>query len=253
MKFKEVLGIDIGGSGIKGAPVNTKNGKLLDERHRIQTPQPSSPENVAKTINELVKHFKWKGAIGCGFPAVVQNGLVYSAANVDKSWINTNAQKLFSKATGLPVWVLNDADAAGLAEAKLGAGAGFKGAMIVFVVGTGIGAALFTDGRLYPNLEVGHLDMRGQDQDWESYASDATRKREKLDMEAWGKRLYEYFSYIEFLFSPELIIIGGGASKKMDKFKEFLDLKAKVLPAHFLNEAGIIGAAMAARVNLKDG
>ncbi len=250
MKLKKILGIDIGGSGIKGAPVNTKNGKLLDERLRIETPRPSSPENVAKTIKELVKHFKWKGAIGCGFPAVVQNGMVFSASNIDKSWINTDARKLFSKTTGLPVWVVNDADAAGLAEAKLGAGAGFKGAMIIFVIGTGIGSAMFINGKLYPNTEVGHLNMKENDFDWEVYTSDATRKREKLDMEAWGKRLNEYFQHIEFLFSPELIIIGGGASKKLDKFSAYLDLKAKVMPAHFLNEAGIIGAAMAAKVNL---
>jgi len=251
MNKKEILGIDIGGSGIKGAPVNTKNGKLLEERHRIPTPQPSSPENVAKTIKELVKHFKWKGPIGCGFPAVVQNGMVYSAANVDKSWINTDAAKLFSQTTKLPVYVLNDADAAGLAEAKLGAGAGFKGAMMVFVVGTGIGSAMFYKGKLFPNTELGHLPKTGTDIDWEQYSSDATRKRELLDMEAWGNRLNEYFSFIEFLFSPELIIIGGGASKKMKEFGKQLNLKAKVLPAHFLNEAGIIGAAMAAKVNLK--
>ncbi len=250
MNQKEILGIDIGGSGIKGAPVNTKNGKLLEERHRIPTPQPSSPENVAKTIKEMVKYFKWKGAVGCGFPAIVQNGMVYSAANVDKSWINTDARKIFSETVKRPVWVLNDADAAGLAEAKFGAGAGFKGAMMVFVIGTGIGSAMFIKGRLYPNTELGHLQMKGVDTDWEFYTSDATRKKENLDMESWGKRINDYLSYIEFLFSPELIIIGGGASKKMDQFKDQLHLKAKVLPARFLNDAGVIGAAMAARVNL---
>jgi len=252
MKFKEILGIDIGGSGIKGAPVNTKNGKLLNKRHRIPTPQPSTPENVAKTIHQLVKHFNWKGAIGCGFPAVVQNGMVYSAANVDKTWINTDAGKLFSETTKLPVWVLNDADAAGIAEANLGAGKDFKGAMMVIAIGTGIGSAMFINGILYPNTELGHLNMLENNIDWETYTSDATRKRELLDMENWGKRLNEYLTYIEFLFSPELIIIGGGASKKLDQFKNQINLTAKVVPARFLNEAGIIGAAMAARINLKE-
>jgi polyphosphate glucokinase len=249
MKQKAILGIDIGGSGIKGAPVDIKTGKLLDERHRIPTPEPSSPEKVAKTIKELVRHFKWNGPIGCGFPAVVQNGVVKTAANIDKSWINTNARKLFSEATKCPVWVLNDADAAGLAEVKLGAGAGFKGAIVVLTVGTGIGTSLFIKGKLYPNTELGHLEFNGKDA--ELYVSDATRKKEELDWKEWGKRLNEYFSYVEFLLWPELIIIGGGASKKLDLFQDQFNLKAKVVPAHFLNEAGIIGAAIAARVNIK--
>jgi polyphosphate glucokinase len=249
MEYKKVLGIDFGGSGIKGAPVDTKTGKLLEERHRIPTPDPSSPENVAKTVKELVKHFKWKGSIGVGFPAIVQQGVVRSAANIDKSWINTDARKLFSDATKLPVWVTNDADAAGLAEVKLGAGAGFKGAIVVLTIGTGIGSSLFIKGKLYPNTEFGHLEFKGMDA--EMYASDATRKRENLDWETWGKRLNEYLNFVEFLTSPELIILGGGASKKLDLFKDQLSLKAKVVPAEFLNEAGIIGAAMASKVNLK--
>jgi len=249
MKNKAVLGIDIGGSGIKGAPVNIKTGMLLEDRHRIPTPNPSTPENVAKTIKELVKHFKWNGAIGCGFPAVVQNGIIKTAANIDKSWINTDAAGLFSKVTKLPVYVLNDADAAGLAEVKLGAGKGFKGAIVVMTIGTGIGSSLFIKGRLYPNTEIGHLEFRGKDA--EMYASDAARKKEDLDWKDWGKRLNEYLGYIEFLFWPEMIILGGGASKKLDLFKDQFNLKAKIVPAHFLNEAGIIGAAMAAKVNLK--
>jgi len=249
MEYKKVLGIDFGGSGIKGAPVDTKTGKLLEERHRIPTPDPSSPENVAKTVKELVKHFKWKGPIGIGFPAIVQQGVVRSAANIDKSWINTDARKLFSEATKLPVWVTNDADAAGLAEVKLGAGAGFKGAIVVLTIGTGIGSSLFIKGKLYPNTEFGHLEFKGMDA--EMYTSDATRKRENLDWETWGKRLNEYLNFVEFLTSPELIILGGGASKKLDLFKDQLNLKAKVVPAEFLNEAGIIGAAMASKVNIK--
>jgi polyphosphate glucokinase len=249
MNAKKILGIDIGGSGIKGAPVDTKTGKLLDERHRIPTPEPSSPELVAKAIKEMVRYFNWKGAIGCGFPAVVQNGIVKTAANIDKKWINTDAHKLFRDITKLPVWVLNDADAAGLAEIKLGAGAGQKGAVLVLTIGTGIGSSLFIKGRLYPNTEFGHVEFKGMDA--EVYASDAARKREKLDWETWGKRLNAYLSFIEFLSWPELIIIGGGASKKLDNYKEQLKLKTRVVPAHFLNDAGLIGAAMAAKVNLK--
>ena len=249
MHSKQILGIDIGGSGIKGAPVDTKTGKLLGERHRIPTPEPSSPEKVAKAIKELVKHFKWKGPIGCGFPAVVQNGVVKTAANIDKAWINTDARKLFKEVTKLPVWVINDADAAGLAEVKLGAGAGFKGAIVVLTVGTGIGSSLFIKGKLYPNTEFGHVEFKGMDA--EAYASDATRKKENLDWEVWGKRLNEYLSHIEFLCWPEMIILGGGASKKLDLFQHQLNLIAKIVPAKFLNDAGIIGAALSAKVNLK--
>jgi polyphosphate glucokinase len=249
MKYKAILGIDIGGSGIKGAPVDIKTGKLLEERHRLVTPEPSTPAKVAKTIKELVRHFKWNGPIGCGFPAVVQNGVIRTAANIDKGWINTDAGKLFSEATKLPVWVLNDADAAGLAEVKLGAGAGFKGAIVVMTIGTGIGSSLFIKGKLYPNTEFGHLEFKGMDA--ELYASDAARKKENLDWKTWGKQLNEYLSYVEFLYWPEMIILGGGASKKLNLFKDQINLKAKLVPAHFLNEAGIIGAAIAAKVNIK--
>jgi polyphosphate glucokinase len=249
MKSKIILGIDIGGSGIKGAPVDIKTGKLMEKRHRIPTPEPSSPEKVANSIKELVKYFQWKGPVGCGFPAVVQNGIVKTAANIDKGWINTNAKKLFSEVTKLPVWVINDADAAGLAEVKLGAGEGNKGAIMVLTIGTGIGSSLFNKGKLFPNTEFGHVELKGMDA--EIYASDAARKKEQLDWEAWGKRLNEYLACVEFLCWPEMIIIGGGASKKLDLFKDQLKLKAKVIPAKFLNDAGIIGAAMAAKVNLK--
>jgi|SRR5512133_1063173 polyphosphate glucokinase len=249
MSSKIILGIDVGGSGIKGAPVDIKTGELIDERHRIPTPEPSSPEKVANTIKQLVKHFRWKGLVGCGFPTVVQQGVVKTAANIDKSWINTDARKLFSHVTGLPVWVTNDADAAGLAEVKLGAGAGFKGAIVVLTIGTGIGSSLFVKGKLFPNTEFGHVEFKGMDAEY--YTSDAARKRENLDWTAWGQRLNEYLNHIEFLTWPEMIILGGGASKKLDLFKDQLHLKAKVVPAKFLNEAGIIGAAMAAKVNIK--
>lgn len=252
MGLKNVLGMDIGGSGIKAAPVNVKTGKLLDEKFRIPTPENSTPEAIAGVIAQHVKHFKWKGAIGCGFPAVVQNGVVYSAANIDKSWIGINGSKLFSKATGLPVWLLNDADAAGLAEVKFGAGAGFKGAILMVTVGTGIGSALFVKGRLYPNTELGHVFLKGQQKDAEYKASDAARKRDELNWDSWGERFNEYLTTMENLFWPEMIIIGGGVSKKMDKFRHQLKLRAKVEPALLLNDAGIVGAAIAAKVYLKN-
>ncbi len=249
MSSKQILGIDIGGSGIKGAPVDLKTGKLLRKDTVSQLPNLHHPKKLPKPLKDLVRYFKWKGPIGCGFPAIVQHGVVRSAANIDKSWINTDARKLFSEVTKLPVWVINDADAAGLAEVKLGAGAGFKGAILVLTIGTGIGSSLFIKGKLYPNTEFGHIEFKGMDA--ETYVSDAARKKENLGWEDWGTRLNEYISFLEFLTAPELIILGGGASKKLELFQSQLKLKAKVVPALFLNEAGIIGAAMAAKVNLK--
>ncbi len=249
MKFKKILGIDFGGSGIKGAPVNTKTGEFEDKRHRIETPVPATHDAVAEVIAKIVVHFKWKGPVGVGFPAVVLNGVVKTAANIDKSWIETNAQELFTRKTGLPVYVVNDADAAGLAAVKFGAGKGYRGSVLMLTVGTGIGSAFFTNGRLLPNTELGHLILNGQDS--EIYASDATRKKEKLDWKDWGKRFNEYLTEMERLFWPELIIIGGGVSKKMEKFSDQLTLKSKIVPAKLLNDAGIIGAALSTKVNRK--
>lgn len=249
MALSKILGIDIGGSGVKGAPVDTRTGKLLEERFRIETPQPSTPENIARAVQEVVHHFHWKKPIGCGFPAIVQNGVVQIAANIDKTWIQTDARKVFSEVTKLPVWVVNDADAAGLAEIKRGAGAHFKGAVLVITLGTGIGSSLFIKGKLYPNTEFGHIEFKGMDA--EAYVSDATRKKENLDWETWGNRLNEYLTYLEFLCQPEMIILGGGVSKKMEFFRPYLHLKANVVPAYFLNNAGIIGAAMAAKVQFR--
>jgi polyphosphate glucokinase len=247
MKFKKILGIDIGGSGIKGAPVDTKKGKFMTKRHRIETPNPATPVAVAEVIKAIAKHFKWEGPIGCGFPAVVLNGVVKTASNIDKSWIETDARELFTKTTGLPVWVINDADAAGLAAVRFGAGREIRGSVLMLTVGTGIGSAFFTRGKLLPNTELGHLILNGQNA--EKYTSDATRKNENLSWEEWGKRFNEYLMEMERLFWPELIIIGGGMSKKMDKFRDQLTLKTKVIPATLLNDAGIIGAALSVRAN----
>lgn len=241
----KVLGIDIGGSGIKGAPVDTKSGELLEERFRLVTPQPSTPAAVAEVVGEVARHFKWRGAVGCGFPAVVQHGVTMTAANVDAGWIGTDAAKLLAKATDCPVVVLNDADAAGIAEMKFGAGERRKGLVLIVTIGTGLGTALFIDGRLVPNTELGHIELRGEDA--EVWASDAARERKELSWEAWAPYFNEYLVKLERLVWPDLIILGGGASKKFDLFCSALTVKAEVAPAEMRNEAGIVGAALAFR------
>jgi len=240
-----ILGVDIGGSGIKGAPVDTKTGKLLAERHRIPTPQPVTPKAVAKTLNKLVQHFEWSGPIGCGFPAVVQKGVVRTAANIDESWVGVNAAALFSEVTGCPTSVINDADAAGLAEMQFGAGRGKSGVIILITVGTGLGTAAFFDGMLLPNTEFGHVPMNKKIA--EHYASDAVRKRKNLSWKKWARRFDEYLQLLDRLLTPDLFIIGGGASKKHDKFLRYFTVETEVVPAQLRNEAGIIGAALAAR------
>lgn len=249
MKYKEVLGIDIGGSGIKGAIIHTKKGILKTERYRIPTPNPATPQSVALVIKEIVEHFQWEGPIGAGFPGVVQNGIARTAANIDKSWINCDVNGLFSDVTNCPVHVVNDADAAGFAEMKFGAGKGFKGVVMLITVGTGLGTVMFAGGKLVPNLELGHLILRGDDA--ERYASDAARKNQNLSWEEWALRFNEYLNRIEELTWPDLIIIGGGASKKDNLFIDKLNTRAKVVPATLLNEAGIIGAALAAKYHFK--
>ncbi len=245
MKYKYILGIDIGGSGIKGAIVNTKKGTLKTKRYRIQTPDPATPGEVGQVIKKIVDHFDWKGPIGAGYPGVVQNGVARTAANIDPSWINTDVNGLFSELTNCPVQVVNDADAAGFGEMKFGAGAGMKGVVALITVGTGLGTVMFTGGKLVPNLELGHIILHGDDA--ERYASDAARKADDLTWEDWGMRFSEYLRRLEDLTWPDLIIIGGGASKKDDRFFSFLKTRAKVVPAELLNEAGIVGAAIAAK------
>ena len=240
----EILGIDIGGTGIKGAPVNIETGELLAERFRLPTPAPAKPRAVAKAVTEVVKHFDWKGAIGCGFPAVIRHGVVYTAANIHKSWIHAPVEQLFSEQTGLPVRVLNDADVAGLAEMKFGAGKDQKGVVLLVTIGTGLGTVLFSNGQLVPNLELGHIEIDGLDA--EVRASDAARKRDKLTWKKWGARLDRYLTTLEKLLWPDLIILGGGVAKKFDKFAPYLTIEANVIPAQLLNNAGIVGAALAA-------
>lgn len=238
-----ILGIDIGGSGVKGAPVDTELGVLLAKRFRRQTPKGAKPDSIAKVVKKIANHFEWEGPIGCGFPAVIQHGIARTAANVHKKWIGTNAVELFSSATSCPVRVLNDADAAGLAEMRFGAGKGRDGLVFIITVGTGLGTALFSDGVLVPNTELGHIELDCFDA--ESRASDAARKRDELSWEEWAKRFNHYLDAIEALFWPDLFIIGGGASKRMEKFIPHISVKAEVVPALLRNDAGIIGAALA--------
>lgn len=241
----QVLGIDIGGSGIKGAPVDLKKGVMLTDRYRIPTPQPAKPKPVANAVAEIAKYFDWTGPIGCGFPAVVQQGTIRTAANIHNKWIGTKAAALFSEATGCPVKVLNDADAAGLAEMKFGAGKGREGVVLVVTIGTGLGTSLFTDGVLLPNTELGHIEIDCIDA--ETRASDAARKNDELSWKEWGKRLDKYLNHLEKLVWPDLIILGGGVSKKHDKFVPFLTVQAEIVIAESFNEAGIIGAALAGK------
>ena len=245
----EILGIDIGGSGIKGAIVDTATGDLKSERIRLVTPQPATPEAVAQTLKELVDQIGYKGPIGCGFPARVINGEVLTAANIDKSWINVKVEDLFSKVTGQKVFVANDADVAGLAELTFGAVKDYKGPVLFLTIGTGIGSALFINGQMYPNTEFGHIKFKGDIA--EHYCSDAVREREELGYKEWGERLNKFLEYIAFLTQPDFIVLGGGVSKKFEKYESKLTLSTKVVPATTLNLAGIIGAAMYAKSHLE--
>lgn len=241
----KVLGIDIGGTGIKGAVVDTVRGELVTERYRLDTPSPATPKAVVKKVVELVEHFGWEGPIGCGFPAAVKHDVVMTASNIDKSWIGINAAKKIKKKTGCPTHLINDVDAAGFAEMTFGAGKGNNGTVLVVAAGTGIGTALFTNGELVPNTELGHLPLHGDSA--ERYASNAVRKAEELSWEEWADRFNEYWELIEFLLWPDLIIFGGGVSKKSDEFIHLFNVKSNIVPAKMLNNAGIIGAAVGAK------
>jgi polyphosphate glucokinase len=246
----EILGIDVGGSGIKGAIINVETGKLISERYRILTPKPATPENIAKTIKKLVQHFNWKGIVGCGFPTPLQHGKCISGGNLHKEWKGAQVNLLFKKESGNDFYIINDADAAGLAEVNFGAGKNVKGVVIMITIGTGIGSGIFLDGKLLPNSELGHV-LYKNGEIFEKYASDAARKRDDLSKKQWGKRLNEYFEHINLLLSPDLFIVGGGASKKLEKFEKQINIETKIVPAQSENNAGIIGAALAAKYKLK--
>ena len=245
---KHVLGIDIGGSGVKGAVVNAKKGDLTTDRKRVPTPQPATPDAVADAVEGLVRAAEWDGPVGCTVPARVRRGVVETASNIDPSWIGTDAVRLFRKRLGVPVVVLNDADAAGLAEMAFGAGKGEKGTTLVVTFGTGIGSALFTGKKLVPNTELGHV--RFDERVAEAVAADSVRTREHLTWERWARRRVQpVLEMYEFLFAPDRIIVGGGVSKidRWSQFGHYLDTKATLCRAELGNEAGIVGAALAAR------
>ena len=243
----KILGIDVGGSGIKGAPVDIKTGKLLAERVRIKTPKKAEPQPVAEVVAEIARSFEWQGPIGIGFPAPIKAGVAMMAANVSEKWVGTNADELFTKVTGCSCTMINDADAAGLAEMKFGAGKGQPGTVILLTLGTGIGSAIFYRGKLLPNTEFGHLEMKGRDA--EHRASDAARQQADLSWKKYAKRLNKYLKAMEKLFWPDLFIVGGGISKESDKYLPLLTIETPIVTAQLLNEAGIVGAALAAKEN----
>lgn len=239
--------MDIGGSGIKGAPVDLNRGDLAQERHKVLTPQPATPDGVAGCVVEVVRHFDWDGPVGVTFPGVVTGGVTRSAANMDKAWVGVDTAALLSaRLDGRAVTVLNDADAAGVAEMAYGAGRGVDGTVILLTLGTGIGSALFTGGHLVPNSELGHLELKGHDA--ETRASVKAKDDGDLTWERWAHRVGKYLAHVEMLFSPDLFIIGGGVSRKPEKFLPLIEgVRARIVPAELQNNAGIVGAAMAAR------
>ena len=240
-----ILGIDIGGSGIKGAPVDVERGCLAGERFRLATPQPATPAAMGDVVRQVVRHFEWDGPVGCTFPALIRNGVACTAANIDSAWIGTNVESFLGRRTGCPVTVLNDADAAGLAEVRFGAARDVRGVVLVLTIGTGIGSALFLDGRLIPNTELGHLELAGTKAEWR--ASDRARKEGNLGWKKWARRLNDYLRHVELLLSPDLIVLGGGVCSKQDRFLPRLETRARIVPAQLGNQAGIVGAAVAAQ------
>ena len=243
MQAKTLLGIDVGASGIKGAIVDLETGEFIGKRFRVPMPDPSTPENAAQAILEIVKNFNYSGTIGIGFPSVVKNGIAMTAANLDKAWIGCNIETLISEATGCRVIALNDADAAGMAEMRFGIGKGKMGTVVLITIGTGLGSAVFTDGHLLRNTEFGHFLMK-KNVIGEKYAADSIRKNEGLSWRKWGKRFNEYLERLELYLQPTLILLGGGSSKYFEEYKDLITISTVVMPAELLNSAGIVGAAI---------
>lgn len=235
------FGIDIGGSGMKAAIVDLVTGELVSDRYRVDTPQPATPAAMAEVVVELVRHHDWKGSVGCAFPAVVRDGVVGSAANIDASWLDVDADAVFTAALGSQVHMINDADAAGLAEVRYGVVAGRRGVVMMLTFGTGIGSGLFVDGVLVPNTELGHLELDGYDA--EKRAAASARQRDELSWEEWGQRVNFYLHHVQALFSPDVFVIGGGASKKTERWLDQVDIDTEIVVASMQNNAGIVGAA----------
>jgi polyphosphate glucokinase len=241
----KVLGIDIGGSGIKGALVDSVTGEKLTKRHRIVTPEGRKPKDMARVVAELVEHFDHKGPIGVGFPTVIKNGVCKSPGNLHKKWLGINVQELFGEAIGQHVKVINDADAAGFASMNYGVGKGKKGLVVMITIGTGLGSGAFLNGELIPNFELGQIPYKKYKK-IELWAADSAKTRDELTYLQWGKRFNTFLKYVELIIAPDLIILGGGASKDFDEFKECIKIETPVIPAELRNHAGIIGAAAAA-------
>ena len=239
----EVFGLDIGGSGIKGTPVETESGELLGDRIRAPTPEAATPDEVVAAAVEVVSRSGWEGPVGCGFPGVVKEGVIHTAANVADEFIGFDLQTRLQKELGTPVRIVNDADAAGLAEVRWGAGRGVEGTVLMLTIGTGIGTALFIEGKLVPNTELGHVEIHGREA--ELWAADRIRKVEDLSWKKWARRIEEYFQKVEALLWPDLIVVGGGVSKKSERFLPKIETRTKIVPAEMLNNAGIAGAALA--------
>lgn len=241
----EVLGIDIGGSGMKGALVNVTTGEMTTKRFRVPTPKSRKPQEMAKVIREIAEHFNYKGPIGCGFPSVVKHGICKSQGNLDPSWVNVNIHELFSETTGLPVTIINDADAAGYATMNYGIGKGKKGLVVMITIGTGLGSGMFLNGELIPNFELGQIPYKEHDK-IEFWAANSAKEREDLSYKKWGKRFNTFLSLVEIITCPDLIILGGGSSKDFERYSECITIDTPVIASELKNQAGIIGAACAA-------
>jgi polyphosphate glucokinase len=239
-----LMGVDIGGTGIKGAPVDLNEGKLAGERFRVLTPNPSTPKAVSHVVAQVVDHFGWDGPVGVSFPAVLKQGVALTAANVSRQWVGTDAEALLGERLDTPTTIINDADAAGLAEIRFGAGRDRKGTVVMITLGTGIGCGMFHDGVLVPNFELGHIEIDGKDA--ETMATDSVRERKGLSWREYAHRVERYLRHLDALVWPDLVIIGGGVSKQADKWLSKVDVRPEVVPAALLNEAGIVGAAIAA-------
>jgi len=238
----EVLGIDVGGSGIKGALVHMETGEMLSDRFRIPTPEGRKPEDMAEVVAQIVEYFNYNGPVGCGFPSVVKKGICKSPGNLHKSWVGVDIEKLFEKASGNDFTVINDADAAGYATMNYGIGKGMKGFVIMITIGTGLGSGAFLDGRLIPNFELGQIPYKKYEK-IESWAAASARKREELSWKKWGRRFNKFLELVELIVSPDTIILGGGTSKYFGEYEEYITIDTEVIPAGLQNHAGIIGAA----------
>jgi len=240
-----VLGIDIGGSGMKGALVDSLTGEMITERYRIPTPPSRKPKEMAEVFKKIVEHFNHEGPVGVGFPTIIRRGICKSKGNLHKKWINVNVRELFSNATGLPVTVINDADAAGYATMNYGIGKGREGLVVMITIGTGLGSGAFFNGELIPNFELGQIPYKKYKK-IEMWAAASIKEKEGLSFKEWGKRFNVFLKYVELLISPDCIILGGGTSKQFDEYKDYITIETPVIPAELRNQAGIVGAAAAA-------